>query len=325
MIYINNFDFELKSTAVALGNFDGFHVGHQKVFEQIKSYQNKSKNESKSESKSESKNEKNIPTVIFSFYPHPARVLRGADIPLLLTREEKRAAFEAAGADYYIEAPFTSEFAATTHSLFFNDILLKKLDAKFIAVGEGYAFGANKGGSAAALKYLCFVNGVEFSMVPHETRNGVKISSSSIREMILRSEFDDARELLGRPYFVTGLVVRGRALGRTIGFPTANITPPDKALPPDGVFITQTIYNGQKYNSITNIGKNPTLNAKTKTVETHLFDFNEDIYDKEIMVLFYKKIRDAAKFNGMQELKERISLDAKEAGKYFGIFAKARK
>ena len=307
MVYINDLNFELGSSAVALGNFDGFHVGHQKVFKQIQSFQINSK-------------EKNnwVPTAVFSFYPHPARVLRGADIPLLLTRAEKRAIFEAAGADYYIEAPFTREFAATTHSLFFNDILLKKLGAKFIAVGEGYSFGANKGGGANSLKYLCLVNDVEFSMVPHETRNGVKISSTAIRELVSRAEFGLAEEALGRPYFITGEVVRGKALGRTIGFPTANIPPPPaKALPDDGIFITQTIYNGQKYNSVTNIGKNPTMNAELRTVETHLFDFDEDIYNKEITVLFYKKIRDVVKFNNMQELKQRISLDAKEAKIFF--------
>jgi riboflavin kinase/FMN adenylyltransferase len=300
MIYINSLDFTLKSSAACIGNFDGFHAGHQKVFEQIKN--------------------KEFPSVIFSFYPHPSQVLRNTSVPLLLTRAEKRAVFEAAGADYYIEAPFSREFADLTPTRFFNDIILKKLNAKYLSVGEGYKFGANKDGSASALKYMCLINGVSLSIVPHETKNG-KISSSNIRELIINAEFDSARELLGRPYFITGEVVRGKAVGRTIGFPTANILPSDgKALPKDGIFVTQTIYNGIKYNSVTNIGKNPTLGAGFRTVETHLFEFNEDIYDREITVLFYKKIRDVVKFNNLNELKNRISIDAEESKNYFKSF-----
>lgn len=307
MEYIfNKKEIKLNNTVVALGNFDGLHLGHQKLICNLKKYSEKL----------------SIASVVFSFYPHPKSLLYNKTMYNILSANEKIEILENFGVDYYIEYPFDMEFAKTTPENFIKDIIVGKLGCKVLVVGEGYKFGSDKSGNTKILRELCNHYNIVLVEVPHENleiHNLVeKVSSTIIRKYIFENKFQEVEKLLGRPYYIKGIVEEGKKIGRTIGFPTVNIIPlENKLLPNNGIYITKCFYNGVLRNSVTNVGNNPTVNGTIKTVETFIFDFNENIYGETISVYFYKWLRSEIKFNSVEELKAQIKIDADDSQEYF--------
>lgn len=287
---------------VVLGNFDGIHRGHQRLFECAKEYANRS----------------HLKTVVFSFYPHPTWVIGNHPKPLLMSRRDKKEMAKRLKIDMLIEYPFTKEFATISPKEFFIEILVKSLCAKSIVIGSNYYFGKNQSGSPTYLRELGKSYGVEVCIVEDVKHNGEMISSSTIRKYILEGEIEKANSMLGHPYMIVGNVVQGKKLGRTIGFPTINlIADPDRIYPPNGVYATKvTVYN-KEYMGMTNIGYNPTVNSACKMIETYIFEFNEDIYNQPVEIKFYRHIRRERKFESIDALRRQIEQDEKTVKQFF--------
>ena len=291
----------LEESVVILGNFDGIHIGHQELFELAQKVGK----------------EKNMKTVLLSFSPHPTWILGNSPKSLLMTREEKKKRIENKGIDIYIEYPFSVEFANMGAELFVTEILLEKLNCKAIVIGGDYFFGKNKEGNVDLMKKLGAKHNFEVFAVDEVKVEDTIISSTLIRELILKGNIELANKLIGQPYRISGMVVKGKQLGRTLGFPTLNIVPDNmKVLPPNGVYISKTHILGECYYSLTNIGNNPTVNGKQKMVETFIFDFCCEVYGENIEVEILKPIREEIKFASLDELTNRMNQDKDIALEY---------
>ena len=284
----------LKETIVILGNFDGIHIGHQELFQVAKN----------------TAQTKGLKTVLFSFFPHPTWVLGNSPKQLLMSREEKRKKIEDLGIDIYVEYPFSMEFSQITAEAFITDILLKKLNGKAVVIGDKYFFGKNKEGNISYMHKLGGKYNFDVFVVKEIKEDNNTVSSTYIRDLILNGEINKASELLGHLYTVSGIVTKGKQLGRTLGFPTINIIPEQiKVLPPNGVYITKVWISGKVYNGISNVGYNPTVNGDIKKVETYILDFCEDVYGKEASVGFVNYIRPEIKFASLDELEGQLRKD----------------
>nr|WP_317358167.1 bifunctional riboflavin kinase/FAD synthetase [uncultured Tyzzerella sp.] len=301
----NIFDEDNKQqTIVTIGNFDGIHIGHKKLITTTKKYAL----------------EKGLKSVVITFSPHPLEIIKN-NIPFLyiFSEEEKNREMEKENIDFFIKYPFTKDFANISPKDFVN-ILIEKLNCKILVVGEDYCFGKNRTGNVEILKNICKEKGIEVIKIYNIVIDGERVSSSIIRECLNNRNIKKANLLLNKPYYILDKVVEGNKLGRTIGFPTANIIPSkNKLLPPDGVYITKTKYNNNIYDSITNIGTNPTVNNTHRTIETYIFDFNQNLYNKDIEVYFYDWIRSVKKFKGIDELKGQIAKDINIANNFFRL------
>lgn len=284
----------LQENIVILGNFDGIHIGHQRLFQVAKDVGEK----------------KGLTTVLFSFFPHPTWVLGNSPKSLLMTREEKKNRIGKVGIDTYVEYPFSVEFGQKRAEDFVTQVLLEKLACKAVIVGNNYFFGKNKEGNVDFLKKLGHKYGFEVYVVEEVKEGETIVSSTLIRDLIIKGNMDLANKLIGQPYTLKGTVVYGKQLGRTLGFPTVNVIPdPIKVLPPNGVYITKSYILGKEYHSLTNIGKNPTVDGKEKIVETFIFDFCEEVYDEEITIEIIKYIRAESKFSSLVELTRQLNKD----------------
>lgn len=283
-----------EESVVVLGNFDGVHRGHQMLIQVAK----------------EQGKMKHLKTIVFSFYPHPSWVIGNHPKPLIMSRRDKKQIIKSLGLDILIEYPFTKAFANISPEVFFEEILIRQLKAKVLVVGENYYFGKNKAGNPTFLKELGQKHQVEVYVVPAVKYDAQMISSSTIRNLIIDGNIELANEMLGHPYTIVGNVVQGKQLGRTIGFPTINlIADPDRVYPPNGVYATKvTVYN-KEYLGMTNIGYNPTVNGAKKMIETHIFNFDKDIYGQTVEVRFYDAIRPEQKFPSVDALSQQIAKD----------------
>ena len=299
-------------TAVAIGKFDGIHLGHKALFDKL--------NEKKKEG---------LKTAVFSFYPSPAMLFNGKEEASLFTREEKRAAMEEAGVDYFIEFPFTQKTAAITPEDFIKKILKGCMNASYIVAGNDVSFGKGGKGDAKLLHKESLRYGYEMEIVDKVLWHGKEISSTLVRDMIRDSRMEDATELLGQPYYISGVVTEGKKLGRKLDFPTANIYPPhDKLLPKNGVYQTLVkiidpnadTADIREYSGITNIGIRPSFNDGNRvSAETHLISFDEEeidsLYGKEIIVRLLKFIRKEKRFDSTEDLKAAVENDIKTVKK----------
>lgn len=299
----NSFDY---NTGVGLGNFDGLHIGHMALINTLI-------RESRLNG---------LASIVYTFTKHPENILRKKLItPLLLTEKKKIDLLSEICLDYLYFDQFNEEFSRLSPEEFVKDILINRLHIKLAVVGYDYKFGYKGQGDIQLLKELgkkyCF----RVIVIPAIKCDNEIISSTKIRQSIINGQLETSYKLLGRNYSITAEVVSGRRIGNTIGFPTANIHPERfLVLPANGVYITKTLLDGKLYNSMTNVGFNPTFeDIKEKNVETHIIDFNQDIYGKKIEVFFLKKIRDEIKFDNVDCLKNQISIDMLEAKEYFGI------
>jgi len=294
------------NTGVGLGNFDGLHIGHMALINTLirESQLN------------------GLSSIVYTFTKHPENILRKKLItPLLLTEQKKIALLSEISLNYLYFDEFNEEFSRLTPEEFVRDVLINKLHIKLAVVGYDYKFGYKGQGEILLLKELGKKYGFKVIVIPAIKCDNEIISSTKIRKSIINGELETSYKLLGRNYSITAEVVSGRRIGNTIGFPTANIHPERfLVLPVNGVYITKTLLDGKLYNSMTNVGYNPTFeDIKQITVETHLIDFNKDIYGKKIEVFFLKKIRDEIKFDSVECLVQQIAKDMIETKEYFGI------
>lgn len=294
MTVIENENFILNNTAVTLGNFDGFHMGHRALVSEVVA--------------------SGLTSVIFTFSPHPLSLFHPEkSFKTIYTEAEKRAVAETLSADFFVSYPFTRDFAALSPEAFI-DLLCKKTGCRLLVTGENYSFGKNKAGNAQTLKKLGVKYGIEVRIVPRVTQDGKPVSSTRIREYIASGDIEKANALLSSEFFIKGTVVGGKHIGSVMGFPTANLSVDEgKLLPSDGVYATIAEAGGRSNMSVTNIGKNPTFHAKNRTIETHILDWDKNLYNSHITVRFISKIRDEQKFSSKNELVSQIEKDIERA------------
>ncbi len=331
---INNKNFSFKEkTIVAIGNFDGFHYGHLELIKRVnlekgKYYKNYIKNNNVMHNYDINSsiifdNQEllscYVKSVIFSFYPHPLNYIKNIKMKTILSMEEKIDELESLGLDYFVCYPFDEHTMNIAATKFVEEVLVKQINMEIIIVGEDFKFGSGQKGDINLLKKLGQKYNFEVIQIEQKKDMNKKISSTDIRKLIEGNNFIEIKKLLGNSYYVKGEVINGKMLGRTINFPTANIVPQqDKLLPRNGVYVTTTEIDGKVYKSISNVGINPTTdNYSNKIIETHIFNYDDDIYGKKIKVNFFEFVRNEKKFNGIDELKQQISLDCDTALKYF--------
>lgn len=282
------------SSAVSLGKFDGLHRGHQKLIQHVLDQK-----------------KKGLSAVIFTFEKNPTRLLSGLSGQNIMTNLERKEMLERAGVDHLLECPFLPEVAHMEPEVFVEKVLVGQLHAAFVAVGKDFRFGYQRKGDYQLLHKMGGKLGFRVEVIEKEKSHGRDISSTYVREALHEGNIPLANELLGYRYFVSGEVLHGRQIGRTLGLPTTNLLPPlDKLLPPNGVYLTRTFLEDERYYGITNIGYKPTVGGEThKGVETFLFDFEGDLYGKHLTVEFLEFERPEQKFKSLEELKARILSD----------------
>jgi riboflavin kinase/FMN adenylyltransferase len=292
-----------KDPVLALGVFDGIHLGHQKILRKVK----------------EGAVRIGGTSLLLTFEPHPRKVLDSGNAPpLLTTREEKIRLIEKMGLDLLILIRFDRKFSQVSPREFAEEILDKKLKAKEVFVGPDYVFGKERLGTVKLLKELGQKYGFGVNIVRAVKVNNVVVRSTEIRNLLRQGRIEKASFFLGRNPSFGGRIVPGREKGRLLGYPTANVKPYSEMIPLRGVYAVKVILEGQKYKGIMNIGRRPTFSQGSETtLEVHLFDFKENIYGKEIEVILLKRIRDEIHFKSIEELERQIRKDESVAKKYF--------
>lgn len=291
------------SPVVTLGVFDGVHVGHRHIFQQVIRRAKKIRGTS----------------VVYTFDPHPAKILAPDSSPLMLnTLTQKIELIAAQGIQHMIIETFTKAYAHQTPEKFFDQIILKRLKASELLVGYDFTFGVHRSGTMDRLHALTTSAGIRLSIIEPYLKGEALASSTQIRQLLARGHTHKAQELLGRPYFVEGRVVRGKGIGgRELGLHTANIHSENDALLPTGVYATHTRVGGKHYKSVTNIGPNPTFGLGPLSIETHIFQFDKNIVGQKIRIEFLEKIREEITFSSAHDLSVQIQRDIQWAKKYF--------
>ncbi len=292
---------EVKS-AIAIGKFDGIHVGHQALLQCIINMK-----------------KKGMQAVVFTFSPSPEEFFRGQILPAIDTVEEKYSNFERMGVDVLVEYPLTKESAAISPQDFMQKILFEKLHAGYVVSGTDLSFGDKGLGNSKMLSEFALANDFQYEMIDKVCIDNKEVSSTAVREAIAEGRMEEAAKMLGREYQISGEVVHGRALGRTMKMPTINVIPSKKKLLPlSGVYATITVLDDREISGITNIGYKPTVSNEMKVgVETHLFDFDEDVYGRHVTVKILHFIRPEMQFSGIDSLVKQMEDDCKNAAAYF--------
>ncbi len=308
--------FQMEESSVMLGKFDGIHLGHQGLLRCME--------------------EERLPyrkgLLTFDFSCASAGMLDKEQLFSCRDREQIAAAY---GFDWMVRLPFTDALRTMAPEAFFEEYLVKQCHARAVYVGEDYRFGYRRQGDVNLLSALCKSRGIRFRAIPEIRYGQEKISSSRLRTLVSSGQLEAVREMLGYPYFLTGSIVCGKKIGRSIAFPTANLSwEPGKLLPPIGVYETYSLVEGSGYFGITNVGNNPTVRGDGEnaiTVETHLLNFSRDIYGEQMTTFFLKKTREQKAFPNLESLREQLSKDKRRlqenAGQYemsgvFGLFGK---
>lgn len=291
------------STAVVIGNFDGVHLGHRYLIEHC--VKNAEKN--------------GLFSAVLTFVPHPKVFFGDEEHRYLQSEKNKALCIDHLGADILINAPFDEDISKMDEDSFISDVLQKKLDAKCVFVGDDFSFGCGGIGTADSLKEKCSAYGIEVKIIPQLTFRNAEISSSRIKKALSDGNIIEVSRLMGRPYVVEGEVVHGREIGRTIGFPTANLVlDPTLHLPCSGVYVAQVRVSGKKYEGVACIGSRPTIEeGQSINLEVHILHLDENLYGKIISVTLLSFIRGEKKFGSLDELKNAISEDKEKTKKYF--------
>ncbi len=293
-------DFYLeKETAVAIGKFDGVHIGHRRLLDEILLQK-----------------DRGLAACVFTFDPAPAVFFGQSDGKELTTREEKRLLFERMGIDILVEFPLNGETASIEPQRFAEEVLAERMNTCFLAAGTDLSFGAGGRGDAALLEALSPALGFQVKTIEKVCVDGQAVSSSRIRSQVEKGDMALVEQLLGMPYPIMGRVEHGKRIGRTIGFPTINLLPPaDKLLPPNGVYLSEVKCRGRRYQAVSNVGCKPTVSSDRRMgVETYLYGFEGDLYGEDAEVYLKEFQRPEQKFDSLEELGRQLALDI-EAGR----------
>ncbi len=304
-IITNTCDFYLeKQTAVAIGKFDGIHIGHQRLLQEIID---------------QKKN--GLLACVFTFDMTPPLFFGHSDGRVLTTKEEKRMLLERMGIDVLIEFPLTAESAAMEPEDFFKTILLEQMNTAFIAAGTDVSFGYMGRGNAKLLQEMGNDYDILVKMIEKIQLDGLEISSTYGRTLLEQGDMEILRQVMGMPYFILGNVVHGKEIGRKIGFPTINLLPStQKLLPPFGVYYAHVKFKGEEYKGICNIGYKPTVTEeKVCGIETHLFDFHGDLYGAQVELYLEHFHRPEQKFESLEDLQQQLAVDIAAGINYFNL------
>jgi riboflavin kinase/FMN adenylyltransferase len=291
-------------SVITIGTFDGVHTGHARILDQLRQEAATIGGE----------------TVIITFYPHPRKVVKGGteDIRLINTLEEKIQLLSWQGIDHLVIVPFTEAFSLLTAEEYVTDFLLARFHPHTVIIGYDHRFGRGRQGDYHLLEQFSASEGFVLQEIPVHLLDEVSVSSTRIREAIQRADIDTANQLLGYPFFFSGRVVKGNQLGRTLGFPTANleVENPEKLTPANGIYAVEArllpaddLFSAPLLQGMMSIGIRPTIDGTDRTIEVNLFDFNEDIYGRELRVFVKKWLRPELKFSGLEALKSAIAKD----------------
>jgi riboflavin kinase / FMN adenylyltransferase len=295
--YTENFRVE-KPCILTIGTFDGVHLGHQKILKRLK----------------ELKEKTGLNSVILTFDPHPRKVLfpEQKDLKLITTTDEKLALLEQHGVDVSVVYPFSKAFAQLDAQAYIKDILVKSLKVKHLIIGYDHKFGNNRDGDINTLRNFAKEYDYEVEEISVQDIDHINVSSSKIRRALEKGDVELANKYLGYGFFINGTVVKGKQLGRTLGYPTANllIGDEDKMIPAIGIYFVSVKIDHEEFHGMLSIGKNPTTdNDELVKIEVNIFDFDKDIYNKNISISFIKRLRDEQKFEGLEPLKDQLKRD----------------
>jgi len=289
----------VNNPVVTIGTFDGVHLGHQAIFNQMKREAEKINGE----------------TVVITFFPHPRIVLdlNSKNLKFINTQEKKINRIDEAGIDHLVIVSFTKQFAGMSSDNFLRDLVIAKIKPAKVIIGYDHHFGKNREGSLELLSKMGAAFDFEVGEVEAQLAGGTTVSSTKIRKLLEEGEVCQANELLGYEYSITGKVVRGQAIGRKLGFPTANIEIADeyKLIAAVGVYACRVHWMGRIYKGMSNIGFRPTINHGELTIEVNIFDFDKDIYGEEITISFVERMRDEKKFDNLEALTAQLVKDKK--------------
>jgi riboflavin kinase/FMN adenylyltransferase len=301
---LDSFD-KLEYGVVTSGTFDGVHLGHKKILSRLKEISEQSGGES----------------VVLTFWPHPRTVVSedSQGLQLLSTIDEKIELFAQLGIQHLAIVPFTRAFSELSSDEFIQQILVDKIGTKKLVIGYDHRFGRNREGSFEFLQKNCSTYGFEVEEIPREDIENMAISSSRIRKSLVTGHIHEANELLGRYYTLAGTVVKGKQLGRTIGFPTANLHLHEsyKLVPMNGVYIIHATHQDVTYKGMLNIGVRPTVDGTMRTIEAHLFDFDQEIYGEDLKLELLHYLRPEQKFDNLDILVKQINVDKATSLNYF--------
>ena len=279
-----------KQSIVTIGTFDGVHIGHQKIIKRLIKVGQK----------------RGLQSVVLTFFPHPRMVLqKNSDLKLLNTIEEREAILTSLGLDQMVIQKFTKEFSNLTAYDFVKKVLVEALQAKYIIIGYDHQFGKGRSANIDDLKTFGQEFGFEVEEISAQDVAQVSVSSTKIRMALQEGDIKTANSYLGYSYYLTGIVVKGKGLGRQIGFPTANVEVQEnyKLIPKDGVYVIKAIIKNDVIFGMLNIGTNPTFEGSKHSIEAHLFDFDADIYGEKIKIEILERLRDEHKFESLEHLK----------------------
>jgi riboflavin kinase/FMN adenylyltransferase len=300
--WVERFGKSRKPTVVTIGNFDGVHLGHQKILSGVLEHARAA----------------DLMATVLTFYPHPSRVLRPEAAPALLaTLEQRLAGFDAAGLDAALVLRFDAELAKVNAEDFVRHYLVETLRARAVMVGGNFRFGHRQLGDVKMLEEIGKRWGFQVHVVPPVVADGVVVSSSTVREALREGRVEDVARLLGRPFALEGEIQPGTGQGRHLIVPTLNLLTEQECLPKNGVYATQTVVQGKTYKSATNIGVRPTFNGTRLAVESHLFDFTDNLTSGRMEVRFHAHLRDEQKFASPEALKEPVLKDIEQAKEFF--------
>ena len=292
-----------KSKVVLIGNFDGIHLGHQKLISKAKRIAHQKKQK----------------LVLITFNPHPREIINNIEMDLILPYKEKKLLLKNYGIDKIDEIKFTNKLSKLSAEEFAKEYIYKAHNPSDIVIGKNFKFGHKARGDAKLLKDSLSKK-VKVHSIDIKRLDSLVISSSEIKKLISKGNIDKVNKLLGRNYHISGKVIHGEKRGRLIGFPTTNLSTEWNFLPKKGVYVSKVVISDKSYQSITNIGVRPTFNANSLQIESHIFDFNKNVYGKKIKIYFLARIRSEKKFETVEKLIENITKDVNFGRKYFKNF-----
>ena len=290
-------------SVITIGTFDGVHVGHRAIMQRLVA----------------AAKQQGLVSAVLTFFPHPRMVLqKNSDIKLINTLSEKKQLLEDIGLDYFVVEPFTHEFSRLSALEYVRDVLVTQLKAKKIIIGYDHRFGRNRNADIQDLKKYGEQFGFEVEEISAQQLDEVSVSSTKIRKALAQGDIHTANTYLGYAFTIQGVVTKGKALGRTIGYPTANLHVPQtyKLIPKNGVYVVKALVNNTLTYGITSIGTNPTVGGTAKSIETFFLDTSTDLYGKELQLQFLQHIREEATFKDLESLKQAIQKDEAFARDY---------